>query len=370
MRWHVSASDSAEQDIQASHHQPHSIITNLHKYNSSNYEDAIDSVQWASAEQRASRESLRPQRAGVMQPLHTLAFAAARVLLHAFARPRTSAAALAGGRFRSRRPAARQLGLAGFERGRPAMTNRRLAGRWSNNAGGGKGGGRPGAMGIADADGSVRGGARRFYAVHRGRDGFKGVLNDWPSCKNVVHGVPNSVYKAFSTRAEALAFVERGFRAMQDSVVQEYRAREARGGDDAEGRVGKRRKPRAVGGSKAEVVDVDEIESVSVTTGPAGGAPRGESAGNQLIVYTDGACVANGKRNARAGVGVYFGSDDELSVYNVSEPLEGPTQTNQRAELTAALRALQVAKENGLVAAGDHLIVRTDSMVRATACLI
>ena len=64
------------------------------------------------------------------------------------------------------------------------------------------------------------------------------------------------------------------------------------------------------------------------------------------VVYTDGACLRNGKKGARAGVGVYFGEGDER---NVSERLEGDLQTNQRAELTAALRALQlVPREEGM----------------------
>ena len=31
----------------------------------------------------------------------------------------------------------------------------------------------------------------------------------------------------------------------------------------------------------------------------------------EIVVYTDGACVNNGKRDARAGYGVYFGEGDK-----------------------------------------------------------
>lgn len=54
---------------------------------------------------------------------------------------------------------------------------------------------------------------------------------------------------------------------------------------------------------------------------------------NTQVVYTDGACA-----HARAGVGVYFGVRDPR---NLSERLAGHRQTNQRAELTAVLRALE-----------------------------
>lgn len=56
-----------------------------------------------------------------------------------------------------------------------------------------------------------------------------------------------------------------------------------------------------------------------------------------IIVYTDGGCLDNGQPHGLAGAGVYFGPND---VRNLSErvPLR---QTNQRAELYAAMRALQ-----------------------------
>jgi len=62
-----------------------------------------------------------------------------------------------------------------------------------------------------------------------------------------------------------------------------------------------------------------------------------------LIIHTDGSSLANGTAGARAGVGVYFGPGDPR---NVSEALKGARQTNQRAELTAISRALDIAPRN------------------------
>jgi len=59
-----------------------------------------------------------------------------------------------------------------------------------------------------------------------------------------------------------------------------------------------------------------------------------------LRIYTDGAARGNGMASSIAGVGVYFGPQDPR---NISEPLTGPRQTNQRAELTAIQRALDMA---------------------------
>lgn len=71
------------------------------------------------------------------------------------------------------------------------------------------------------------------------------------------------------------------------------------------------------------------------------------------IVYCDGCCYNNGNKCARAGIGVYW-SQPKLPA--ISERLSGK-QTNQRAELVAACRALESALEHKLVA----IEVRTDS---------
>lgn len=64
------------------------------------------------------------------------------------------------------------------------------------------------------------------------------------------------------------------------------------------------------------------------------------AAGAAIRIYTDGSSLGNGQKGALGGVGVYFGPGDRR---NVSEPLAGTRQTNQRAELTAVQRALEMA---------------------------
>ncbi|KAH7355935.1 ribonuclease H-like domain-containing protein [Pyrenochaeta sp. MPI-SDFR-AT-0127] len=75
--------------------------------------------------------------------------------------------------------------------------------------------------------------------------------------------------------------------------------------------------------------------------------PTGEFSG-PIVVYTDGSSLGNGQAGAVAGVGVYFGPKDPR---NVSEPLRGDRQTNQRAELTAVARAL------------DHIPIDRDVLI-------
>lgn len=57
-----------------------------------------------------------------------------------------------------------------------------------------------------------------------------------------------------------------------------------------------------------------------------------------IDIYTDGACINNGKKNAKAGIGIYISENQKIS-----ERITGH-QTNQRAELFAILKTLQIIK--------------------------
>ena len=70
----------------------------------------------------------------------------------------------------------------------------------------------------------------------------------------------------------------------------------------------------------------------------------------RIVVYTDGACTHNqDNRLRRAGCGAFWCLDHSL---NISRLLEGPVQSNQRAELQAVLLVLQ--------SEGRALEIRTD----------
>ena len=73
----------------------------------------------------------------------------------------------------------------------------------------------------------------------------------------------------------------------------------------------------------------------------------------KMWVYVDGACFDNGKPWARAGYGVWFGSNHPL---NCSGTIQG-RQTNQAAEITAAIVALDIATQERV----SSLKIFTDS---------
>ena len=136
-----------------------------------------------------------------------------------------------------------------------------------------------------------------FYAVANGRD--IGIFSTWDECNNSVKGYKNALYKKFDKRDLAEEFIQTN---QQNSMVEK----------------------------------VDDFVP-------------------DYYVYTDGACSNNGKPNAEAGIGIYFGEDDER---NVSQKIEG-NQTNNAAELTAIIETYSII-ENDVVDAKKVAIV-TDS---------
>lgn len=81
-----------------------------------------------------------------------------------------------------------------------------------------------------------------------------------------------------------------------------------------------------------------------------------------INVYTDGACVDNGKPYARAGYGVYFGENDSR---NVSETYNG-LQTNNVAELLAIIKAMTILKDN--IMNGEIVNIYSDSKYAIRCC--
>lgn len=84
-----------------------------------------------------------------------------------------------------------------------------------------------------------------------------------------------------------------------------------------------------------------------------------------IVVCIDGACTNNGTASARAGLGVFFGPE---SPFNLSERVIDGPQTSQRAEIRAAVRALQTAQT---ALKGDmkinRVVLLTDSAYLAQA---
>jgi ribonuclease HI len=124
-----------------------------------------------------------------------------------------------------------------------------------------------------------------FYAVKNGKDGPYLLYDSWSLCLEATMGVKGSKFKKVGTKESALEFLE-----------------------------------------------CKDEECIFKKTPTAAESPH-----DHKIVYADGGCTANGSDSACGGIGVWFGADSDQ---NVSLPLLGDTQSNNRSELMAAILAV------------------------------
>ncbi|XP_065112922.1 ribonuclease H1 isoform X1 [Paramisgurnus dabryanus] len=194
-----------------------------------------------------------------------------------------------------------------------------------------------------------------FYAV---RKGFRpGVYKTWDECKNQVDKFPAAIFKKFASEEDALAFVRNQSKAPSYGTSEgvDHEVLPPRNIPSSSSVVpigGKRTHEESEDEGKSSVKRAKLIEPPQPKTS-AVSSDGFTYMGDAVVVYTDGCCSANGKQGARAGIGVYWGPGHPL---NVAERLPG-RQTNQRAELQAACKALEQARELNF----KKLVLYTDS---------
>ena len=77
-----------------------------------------------------------------------------------------------------------------------------------------------------------------------------------------------------------------------------------------------------------------------------------------FIIYTDGACTNNGQKNPKAGSGIHFSPKNKIKIEDISQKLNIEKPTNNKAELTAILIALEICDKNNI---NEKIIIFTDS---------
>lgn len=79
---------------------------------------------------------------------------------------------------------------------------------------------------------------------------------------------------------------------------------------------------------------------------------------NNLYVYTDGACIHNGTKNAKAGIGIFFNKDNPNNLSKQLDNFNGNLiLTNNIAELSAIIEAINIIKNFNIL----NKIIVTDS---------
>ena len=173
-----------------------------------------------------------------------------------------------------------------------------------------------------------------FYAVAKGR--CVGIYSSWSECLTQVDGYKHNSFKGFNTLAEAVNFmVTAGISVQEIDIIVN------------EGEVIMKRSLMSV---RPNIVD--EMSKLELKSDLPNEIQLED--GIQCISI-DGSCRKNGTENAVAGYGIFWG---ENHPNNISEDIPvTDLQTNQTAELTAAVRAVQQVLEQGI----ERVCIKTDS---------
>ncbi|CAG8459870.1 929_t:CDS:2 [Ambispora gerdemannii] len=174
-----------------------------------------------------------------------------------------------------------------------------------------------------------------YYAVRVGRE--PGIYTTWEECGQQISKFPKARYKKFGSLQEARTFMQEG--RNDGEVTSSYRIP-----PDV---------PVVKDSPKQEKDEITLSNKVNNSNTQISTTREKDQEPDKLKVWTDGSALGNGRFGARAGVGVFWGANDSR---NISERLPGPKQTNQRAEITAAIRALETCTDNHLT-----LEIKTDS---------
>jgi ribonuclease HI len=158
-----------------------------------------------------------------------------------------------------------------------------------------------------------------FYAVANGRT--IGIFLNWNDCNNSVKKYKNALYKKFNTKEEADNFIKVNEKNIDDinNNIQNHNII-----------------------SFFDNIIVNSKDDNSVFN-------------PDYYVYTDGACSNNGKDNALAGIGIFFGINDNR---NISKKIEGK-QTNNTAELSAIIETYHIIEND--ILNGKKIAIVSDS---------
>ena len=221
-----------------------------------------------------------------------------------------------------------------------------------------------------------------FYAVRTGHK--PGIYHTWSECQQQVDRFPGCSFKKFSTIREASEFINDSklnknkiidlvdIQCQTEVKVPILNGRDKRpvepvNAESDEPSLAKKRRKLENGESI--------IKQISTNTAKLDAKVESNDKSDWVVVYTDGSSLGNGRLGARAGVGVYFGRNDTRNISECLPPytfadasrsssVSNTGQTNQRAEIMAAIRALETIKQdisnhsNSLVI---NVEIRTDS---------
>ena len=159
----------------------------------------------------------------------------------------------------------------------------------------------------------------KYYAVYKGHK--PGIYKEWNECLKQIKGYSSAIYKKFNNMSDAEYYYKNGV------IKQEPKYEDLSkyfGGEPLS--------------NKKECFFTIENSSDSDIILPICSVKESKS---PIEVYTDGGCINNGKPNALAGIGVFFGKEDPR---NVSRRFKGK-QSNNTAEINAMIDVSNILKK-------------------------
>lgn len=174
-----------------------------------------------------------------------------------------------------------------------------------------------------------------FYAVAKGKN--IGIVKSWAECKNNTDGYKGAIFKKFNTKEHAEKFIldnqaPATGTAIKKTIEGNNIKLEGKNAFDI------LMKPKV----KETIIEIEDSVFQA-----------------DYYVYTDGSCSNNGKADAEAGIGIYFGENDNR---NVSRRVIGK-QSNNTAELGAILHLYDIiendilnGKKIGIVSDSEYAI--------------
>jgi ribonuclease HI len=182
-----------------------------------------------------------------------------------------------------------------------------------------------------------------FYAVVNGRT--KGIFTNWEDCKKSVSGYQGAVHKKFKFKSQAEEFMDPNkkkntkkiddYFVLDDNDIEPTISNEK---EDEKSNIDN----KLYSSEKEEKKSNNNNHIISKQS-------------NIIYVYTDGACIKNGKDNSEASIGIYFGDNDNR---NISEKIDGK-KTNNTAEIKAIIKVYDILKNE--IEKGNKIIIGSDS---------
>ena len=179
-----------------------------------------------------------------------------------------------------------------------------------------------------------------FYAVTHGKE--NGIYTSWTLAGDSVLGFAKAKFKGFCTYTEAAV-------AMSSAGYSDYSV------FDGEHTYSKIDFEQSRGHQLCPLNTDSTVDTLTENNTSEISDTPDTNLETIPTVYIDGSCIRNGTSTAQAGYGIFWG---DQHPWNCSNPLPlDSTATNNKAELMAAIKALQVATDNNL----KRLIVCSDS---------